>query len=227
MKGLFDKDDTAEKAKSFIRVGEVTSINVAACTARVTFDDDNGITSFDLPVIQRNTFKNSDYQMPDIGEDVLCVFLPSGTEEGFIIGSWYAGEVTPPESSEDKRTVVFADGTKISYDRAAHELTATIEGTKIKANRQNVDVETPQQVNVKAAQQVNVEGGASINLTAPVVTLTVGGTTMRLDGSQATITSENVRLTGSLYVTGNMAVKGNASVDGTGSFTGNVSAPNV
>ena len=113
---------------SLIRIGEVTSIDPASCTARVTFDDDDGFTSYDLPVIQPNTLKNRDYRMPDIGEDAVCIFLPAGTSEGFIIGSVYAGGGSPPTGRGDVRVVEFEDGTVVSYDRSSHVLKADVKG---------------------------------------------------------------------------------------------------
>lgn len=136
-------DEILEKLNGLIRIGEVSSVDYANGTARVVFDDDDSIVSNDLQVLQKNTLQNQDFVMPDVGEDVVCLFLPSGTEEGFILGSVYAGEVTPPESSGNKRTVVFADGTKVSYDRAAHELKVEIDGATIQATPQKVSINAP------------------------------------------------------------------------------------
>lgn len=99
-----------------IRIGEVVSIDPVACTCRVVFDDDDSLNSYDLPVMQRCTYDNHDYQMPDIGEDVVVAFRRGGDEDGIVLGSFYAGEVKPPESSPEKRTVAFKDGTRFSYD---------------------------------------------------------------------------------------------------------------
>ncbi len=66
----------------------------------MTFDDDDSVTSYWLPVLQPNTIDNHDYRLPDIGEDVLCVFLSK--EDGYIVGSFYAG-VAPPENDRDKK----------------------------------------------------------------------------------------------------------------------------
>lgn len=214
--GLFDTDDARfnEVLNRIIKIGEVSSVNPAACTARVVFDDDDSLVSYDLPILQRNTYSNQDYQMVQPGEDVLCIFLPTGEEDGFILGSFYAGEIAPPESSQDKRTVVFSDDTRISYDRASHELTITIGGTSMVANRQSVSFETPQAVNAKGGAEVNLEGGSAVNIKAPVLNLTIGGTTMTLTGSSATITSSNLVLNGNIAVTGNLSVTGNISATG-------------
>ena len=64
------------------KIGEVSSINPARCTARVIFDDENSMVSYDLPIMQRNSFGNCDYQMPDIGEDVLCLFRVTDLKTG-------------------------------------------------------------------------------------------------------------------------------------------------
>lgn len=214
--GLFDTDDARfnEVLNRIIKIGEVSSVNPAACTARVVFDDDDSLVSYDLPILQRNTYSNQDYQMVQPGEDVLCIFLPTGEEDGFILGSFYAGEIAPPESSQDKRTVVFSDDTRISYDRGSHELTITIGGTSMVANRQSVSFETPQAVNAKGGAEVNLEGGSAVNIKAPVLNLTIGGTTMTLTGSSATITSSNLVLNGNIAVTGNLSVTGNINATG-------------
>lgn len=212
----------------FIKVGEVSSVNYAAGTARVVFDDEDAIVSYDLPVLQRNTIKNRDYEMPDIGEDVVCIFLPTGSEEGFIIGSFYADEITPPESDGNKRTVIFSDDTRISYDRVTHELSITIAGTTtIIADAKSVSVDTPQAVNIKSGSAVTVEGAAQINLTSQVVNITVGGTTMSLNGSNATIESDTLTLNGTMNITGNINVKGSANFDGGVSATGAIHGSNI
>lgn len=115
-------DDLDNTLGCLIKIGEVSSIDPVNCTARVVFDDDDSLVSRPLKVLQRNTLKSKDYHLPALGEDVVCVFLPNATEEGFIIGSFYAGEVKPPESTETKRTVLFADGTRVCYDTATGSL---------------------------------------------------------------------------------------------------------
>lgn len=165
MKELFNDNGAELKASisRLIRIGEVSSINPQKCTARVKFDDYDSIVSYELPVLQRNTLQNKDYQMPDIGESVLCVFLPNGTAAGFIVGSFYGGNDTLPEETENYRTVEFSDGTIIKYDRDAHELTAKIGNTKITANHQEVLVNT--------ANDIILTTGNNVKVNAPAITL--------------------------------------------------------
>lgn len=161
MDELFGNKDIKESLNQLIKIGEVSSVDPARGTARVTFDDDDSLVSYDLQVLQRNTYDNKDYAMPDVNEDVVCLFLPCGSEDGFILGSVYSGEITPPESDGDVRTVVFSDGTKISYNRKSHTLSAEIGKTSIVADQQNVNVNTDGTATVKAST-INLTGNVSI-----------------------------------------------------------------
>ena len=219
--GLFANDELSSRWSHFIKIGEVSSVDYSKGTARVVFDDDDSMVSFDLPVLQTNTYFNKDYAMPDIGEDVLCLFLPSGPEEGFILGSFYAGDIELPQNDGNLRSVKFSDGTEITYDRKFHTLSATVQGTSIVANRAGVAVKAPDvivvnadSVEIKGGTDVNVTAGATINLTAPTVNLTMGSTKMSLNGSQATIEASNLEFKGTMTVTGNLGVSGNVSASG-------------
>lgn len=156
----FTDDALAIKLGSIIRLGEVSSVNAEKGTACVVFDDDDGVVSAELPVLHRNTFSNKDYAMPDVGEDVLCLFLPNGLEDGFILGSIYAGEVTPPENTIDKRTVVFSDDTRVSYDRAEHVLTVSIGDTTIEANGESVRIDAASDVTIKGS--ITLDGDVKV-----------------------------------------------------------------
>lgn len=169
-----------------IRVGTVSSTNPQKHTARVTISDEDNLTTHELAVLCRNTFKNHDYNMPDVGDDVLCVFMPQGIEEGFILGSFYAGNVVPPTSKQDERKVEFADGTTVTYNRQSHSLDIVIEGTSIHADRQKIDVVTPKQVNIKTTD-VNVTASGSITMKSGGNTSITAGGTLTLKGSNINI----------------------------------------
>ena len=212
---LFDNENVQELLNGLIRIGEVSSVNSEKCTARVVFDDDDSIVSYDLAILQRNTFQNKDYQTVHVGEDVLCVFLPNGHEDGFIIGAFYAGEVTPPESSLDIRTIVFADGTKATYNRATHTLLIQDGETTVQIDRSRVAQSAPDEISldsttisITGSATVNVNGGSSINLVAPVVNLTMGATTMQLSGGGSTLKTPKLTIDGELECTGDVKAGG-------------------
>lgn len=209
--GLFGSDETFGRINDLIKIGEVSSINPAKCTARVVFADDDGVVSYDLPVLQRNTFKSKDYHMPDVGEDVVCIFLPSGVEEGFIVGSFYAGEVEPPEATENRRTVVFEDGTVARYDKASHKLTLTIDGTEVVFDRQDGSITVPNAVTINCTS-------ATVNASSNV----------KIDTPKTDITGV-LNVTGLITGKGGLAVSGGsgASVNGSLTTTGDVKAGGI
>lgn len=154
-----------------IKIGEVSSVDPEKCTARVVFDDEDSLVSYDLQILQRNTYENHDYQMVHPGEDVVCLFLGPGQEDGFIIGSLYAGEIKPPEASLDRRTVVFSDDTRVCYDRLEHKLTVTIEGTEIVFNRRDGSITVPNAVTINCTT-ATVNASSSVTLDTPKTDIT-------------------------------------------------------
>lgn len=133
--------------KNLIRVGRVTKYHPdpAKHLVRVLFEDKPATESFWLPMIVKNTLKNKDYWMPDKGELVVCLFLPSGNAQGFILGSMYQEKDVSPVSTDARRNiryVEFDDGTSMEYDRETHTL--------------KVDAQGP--INIIATGNVNVIG---------------------------------------------------------------------
>ncbi len=160
----FDRDKITRQLGQLIRVGVVSSIDPAAHTARVNFEEDGNIESYDLQVLAKNSFANKDYNMPDLNEDVLCIFLPQGPENGFILGALYAGEVTTPTSNANIRMVQFNDDTRVTYNRSSHELDVVISGTHIHADRQSINLTTVGEINIKAGGAITINGATvSIN----------------------------------------------------------------
>lgn len=212
--GLFDHENTGELLGSLIKIGEVSSVDAATGTASVVFDDEDSVVTSELQVVHRNTFANRDYAMPDVGEDVLCLFTPEG--DGFILGSFYAGEIAPPESSANRRCVEFLDGAKFTYDRDKHALTIVIGDTAITVNQSAVEVESKSTIHAKV-------GGTEATLSASGVSikgdLTVtGNITASGSASAATVTASGAMTAAAITASGAMAA---ASVTATGTLTAN------
>ena len=138
--------------KKLIRVGTVSSVNAAAGTVRVAFAAQDDMVTYELPVITRGSKNNKDYWLPDVDEQVLCLFLPNtsgrGVCDGFVLGTFYSSVDAPVENSGDVHAVKYGDGTIIKHDRSTGKLTinatgdidiiaggkVTINGTTIKLN---------------------------------------------------------------------------------------------
>lgn len=72
--------DELTALKNIVRAGWVSSVDIAERTARVTFKD-KGDTFVSGPL---NVLKNM--SLPSPGDFVLCIYLPNGDGDGFVIG---------------------------------------------------------------------------------------------------------------------------------------------
>jgi len=183
------KDETF---KNMIRYGKVSSVNPATVSARVAFADKSGVVSHDLPIIVPGSLKNKHYHIPDIGEDVVCLFLPNGIQRGFVLGSFYNVNNTPPVDSEDKEHVTFSDGTVVEYDRNSHTFMMDIQGT--------ANITTAGSTNITATGGVSVTG--NVNVTGNV---TVTG---------ALEVSEGITATGDMTTNGGITASSDITAGG-------------
>ena len=111
-----------------VRIGKVSSVNIEKARVQVVFEDIDNMVSVDLPLLFPQGLKNKFYAVPDIDENVLCLFMEQGLSDGFCLGSFYTDLVLPPVSNQDKVHFAFEDGTYIEYDRKEHKLVADIKG---------------------------------------------------------------------------------------------------
>lgn len=128
-------------SRVLIREGVVTQVIPERCAVRVTFEDRDGLTSAELPVLLPSCFKDKFYALPDIGDEVVCLCLPNdpNSNSGYVIGSRYHDKNEPPADSIDISRIRFADGTEITYDRASHVLSIDCVG-KILINGSEVRI---------------------------------------------------------------------------------------
>ncbi len=155
-----------QDASATIRVGIVDSTNPAKVTARVKIPDLDDLISHDLQVLQRKTRKDKDYWNPDLEEEVLCLFLGNGLERGFVLGALYNKEDKPPANSQDKRCIVFEDGTRLEYDRKEHKLTADVKGDAVISTTGDITAYC-NNFEVSAMGSVNISGNGGVSLNPP------------------------------------------------------------
>ncbi len=112
--------------KNMLRVGRVSSVNGAACTARVTFPDKEKMVSAELPVLQIGSLGTQGYWVPEVDTQVLCAFLPNpsgkGMNMGFVLGAFYSRENPPPETDPNVRSITFPDGSRLRYENGIIEI---------------------------------------------------------------------------------------------------------
>ena len=122
--------DVERALRGMLRTGTVSSVNTQNCTARVRFDDKDGVASPELHILHRFSGKNKDYWLPDIGDQVLCIFNNNDKNfsTGWIWGSYFTEKQPPQVASPDITRLDFADGSYIQYDRSSSTLDVNISG---------------------------------------------------------------------------------------------------
>lgn len=155
--------------QDLIRIGNVVSTNNKTKSVRVQFPDLDNVVSHDLRMIFRRTGTDQDSGgLPDIGEQVVCLFLPSGDETGFVIGSVYSDSDTPPDDSDQSKVFHWksAGGATVSLDRESGELVASGVKTANVAATEKITASAPAveiTANVTINGSLNATGGMSIN----------------------------------------------------------------
>lgn len=76
-----------------IRLGKISAIDYAAGTVRVVYHEKDDAVTRPIPLI------SSEYFMPEIGDQVLVLHLPNGTEAGVVIGRPWSDKNKPPEGA--------------------------------------------------------------------------------------------------------------------------------
>lgn len=197
--------------------GTVSAIDPKTVRARVRLPDHDNLRTWWLDVMQNNTYKNKDYCMPDVGEQVKVLMTPDGVE-GVILGAVYSGKDTPVISDPDRRRTDFADGTFVEYDRKNNAMAI---GGAIKTltitTHSDITLQTDTQVTVIAQNSATVKTQkATIN--SPETEIT-GNTTIK----------KNLLVEGSITGKGGMSISGGsggaaATITGSLTATGDISA---
>jgi len=152
-----------------VKIGEVVEVNPANCSARVMFADLDNFISSELRIMQPATQKDKHYAMPELGEMVVCVFLPTGSVAGVILGSIYNDKDSVAVGDKNQRYTQFEDGTLINYNKESHVATADVKGDiAITANNITADVSsdvtiTSKKATIKGSQEVHIKS-TKINL---------------------------------------------------------------
>ena len=160
-----------DKHTDAIRIGIVQSIDPAAGTVQVFFEDRHGLDTADLFVAVPKTKDDHYYYMPDLGERVRVFMDPEAPTKGCIMGSYYSDGREPPIKDADKAYVMFKDKTLVEYDRAEHKLTINIPAAGPLSidiyTASDIDIKTDGLLNIKAAKDISIESeNATVNIDA-------------------------------------------------------------
>jgi phage baseplate assembly protein V len=236
-----------------IRVGFVCGRDPARLRVRVELRDTTGGSTVSdwLQVLAPRARDDCQYDLPDIEDQVLCLFLPIGKECGFVLGGMYADEA-PPVSSGDKWHRLFKDGTVLEYDRKEHVLLADVQGRAevhatgdITATAGTfIMAEAGTEISGLAGTNASIQAGANLSAGAALAAVVSAQTVDALAatnlsataGVMASIIAPQINLLGALMVggpggasapgnfTGDITINGNLAVSGNSSVGGNSNA---
>lgn len=128
-------------ARDIIRVGIVSATLPEKNMCRVTFPDEDNLVSSELRILHRGGVKNKDYWMPDVDDEVVCIF-PTNDEnysDGFVIGCLFNEKSPPNAESQEIQRKDYSDGSYIEFDRSSGNLTIKVTGN-IKMEAKRIDL---------------------------------------------------------------------------------------
>lgn len=152
-------EQLTDMLSQIIRVGYVTARQPEKHRVQVQCKDtvNAPLTTDWLLCLTPRASQDMQYDLPDIGDQVLCLFLPIGLEQGFVLGAMY-GKQTPPVSNAEKTHRRFKDGSTIEYDRSAHKLDQQIKGMVETNATGDILIKSAGNITIQAAGVVTIQG---------------------------------------------------------------------
>lgn len=114
--------------KDLIRIGTVCAIDETAQAVRVAFDDLDDTVSPLMQVACWGAAQDDNFWLPDIDEQVCCLFMPTGNAEGYVLFSVRDTAHAPQSGKVGRRYIRFADGSSVEHDRETSTMTIVCPG---------------------------------------------------------------------------------------------------
>lgn len=110
-------------SQSYLRHGIVREVDGKRGLARVEFQDQDGVASWWLSVVQPLASGSASraYAMPEIGSQVACQTDERG-EEGIVVGAVYSDKDQPPVSDPNHIHLDLGGGFSLDIDKAGQKI---------------------------------------------------------------------------------------------------------
>lgn len=188
--------------KDVIRVGFISSINYEKGFVQVTYPDRENAVSGELP------YFSDYYQMPEVGDRVVVLYLTNGNHEGFVLGKYYHDENMPVKSGKGLlHKPLHQNGAEILYQQnedsfylKAGEI--QVDGNTVNVNGDNITL---------FANSLSLSGGkSSIETDGNAIKIKAGNAVIEADSiilnsANITLNSANITLNGT-----NITLKGDS-----------------
>jgi phage baseplate assembly protein gpV len=114
-----------------VRVGTVSSINYKAGMVSVVFEDKDDMVTDDLPML------SYEYEMPEVGDKVICLFFGNSISTGICLGRYFFDGNKPVEHGKNiyfKHFLKRRENTFMRYDSNTDTITFKVSNLVIDGN---------------------------------------------------------------------------------------------
>lgn len=221
----------SESPANIIHQGQVSSYDSKKHTARVAFDDWEGVVSGDLQIMQPGSTRMRVKQPLQVGDHVLCMFQANGLQEGYILGSPYTSSNMPDDGGDDDYVMSFPDkDVTIRINSSSGKVEVLAPNSEVVGTAKNTSMDVKENASMKVgkaltaeAQTANVKASQSAAISAPQIGLNGQVTAHDESGGGDT----TVTLNGTVTIRGQLNVIGNQSTTGNIDASGDVKAGNI
>ena len=150
--------DPEQLTGEVLRLGTIASVDHANATCTVESGD---IVTGELPWVAQRAGGSRCWSPPTVGEQCLLLAPEGDIENGLVILGLYSDACPPPSSDPNVTLMEFPDGAVLSYDHAAHSLSAILPegGTAMIDAPGGVTINGDVTVNGTVTASIDVLGG--------------------------------------------------------------------
>ncbi|KWC25370.1 baseplate assembly protein [Burkholderia ubonensis] len=207
-----DANEIQRQARNAVRKGTILAVDHAAglCRVAVGASDDDGLQTNWIPWLTPAAGGTREWLPPTQGEQVVLLGPMGDFAQAVALRGIYSDAAPAPDSSPDTHTRVYQDGARVSYDHAAHALTADLPAGAIVRVVAPVSVTVETQTATVKAQSVTLDAEQTTCTGALLVKGAFtfesgmtgkggqgGGATMQIDGAAIftrEVTSQGISL---------------------------------
>ncbi|MEE0457057.1 MAG: phage baseplate assembly protein V [Anaerovibrio sp.] len=116
--------------RSMIRKGTVCAVDPKTMSVKVEFSEKDCLPSPFLPVLCQGAGGNKCYWLPDIGDQVVCLYEANdkNASSGWVLGTYFTEAHPPQVADAEIRRLDFGDGSFMEFNRSNGSLTIQCTG---------------------------------------------------------------------------------------------------
>lgn len=123
-----DANEIQRQARNAVRKGSILDVDYGSGLCRVAVGEsaDDGLQTNWIPWLSPAAGSTREWLPPTKGEQVVLLGPMGDFAQAVALRGLYSDAAPAPDNSPNTHTRVYADGARVSYDHAAHALTAEL-----------------------------------------------------------------------------------------------------